>query len=169
MGIKFFMNYNFIIFLIFFNLLYSNQQKNRNLTSEGYGFTSPKYSTNLDGDIMIYVNVMGQVNSPGRHLVSEGIDFATLLSQIGGPKIGVNMSKVKVLRKSSEKTSEIFIINLKKFFKSGDRSDFMTIKPNDTIIFPESIPSFVFSRINNFNTILSLLSIYLTISSGLTG
>jgi hypothetical protein len=112
---------------------------------------------------------MGQVNSPGRHLVSEGIDFATLISQIGGPKNGVNMSKVKVLRKSSEKTSEIFIINLKKFFKSGDRSDFMTIKPNDTIIFPESISGFVFSRINNFNTILSLLSIYLTISSGYTG
>jgi hypothetical protein len=163
------MNYNFIVLLIFSNFLYSNQQKKGNFTSEAHRTTSPKYSTNLDGDIMIYINVLGEVNNPGRHLVSEGIDFATLLSQIGGPKNGANMSKVKVFRNSSEKTSEVFIINLKKFIKYGDRSDFMIIKPNDTIIFPETISGFIFSRINNFNTILSLFSIYVTINSSFSG
>ena len=163
------MNYNFIVLLIFSNFLYSNQQKKGNFNSGAYRTTSPKYSTNLDGDIMIYINVLGEVNSPGRHLVSEGIDFATLLSQIGGPKNGANMSKVKVFRNSSEKTSEVFIINLKKFIKYGDRSDFMIIKPNDTIIFPETISGFIFSRINNFNTILSLFSIYVTLYRGYSG
>lgn len=162
------LHYNFIFLLIFCNLLLSNQKKNSNLNTEAFGISNTKYSTNSDGEIMIYVNVLGEVNSPGRHLVYEGIDFATLLSQIGGQKNGANMSKVRVIRDLNENSSEIFIINLKKFIKYGDKSDFITLNPNDTIIFPESIFGFIFSRVNSLNTILNLFTIYLTLSQNFT-
>ena len=162
------LHYNFIFLLIFCNLLLSNQKKNSNLNTEAFGISNTKYSTNSDGKIMIYVNVLGEINRPGRHLVYEGIDLATLLSQIGGQKNGANMSKVRVIRDLNENSTEMFIINMKKFIKYGDKSDFITLNPNDTIIFPESIFGFIFSRVNSLNTILNLFTIYLTLSQNFT-
>ena len=39
--------------------------------------------------------MFGRSNKPGHHLVYEGIDFATLLSIVGGPIKGANLKKVK--------------------------------------------------------------------------
>ena len=163
MVMSFFNIYKFIFLFMFSEFLFSNQQNITTLDSEVFEVYSPKYSTNIDGEIMIYVNILGKVKSPGRFLVSEGVDFATLLSKIGGPINGANMSKVKIFRHSKENNNEVLIINLKKFIKYGDRSDFVIIKPNDTIIFPESLSGFIFSRLNSLNSILNLLTLYLTV------
>ena len=42
-----------------------------------------RYLSDNSGNIMMNVNIWGQVNSPGSHLVYDGIDFASLLSVVG--------------------------------------------------------------------------------------
>ena len=69
--------------------------------------------------ILMNVNVWGHVNRPGRHMVSEGIDLATLLSVVGGPKNGAKLSKVRVFREEPDKNGkQSYTINLKKFLKT---------------------------------------------------
>ena len=58
-----------------------------------YQLSSKKYFTDSDGTIMMKVNVWGHVNSPGGHMVYDGIDFASLLSIVGGPLNGADLKK----------------------------------------------------------------------------
>ena len=51
-----------------------------------YQISSERYITSNDGRIMINVNVWGHVNNPGSHLVYNGVDLASLISIVGGPK-----------------------------------------------------------------------------------
>ena len=59
--------------------------------SNDYTISSERYQTDSDGNIMMYVNIWGAVPVPGRKLVYDGIDMATLLSMVGGPRQGANM------------------------------------------------------------------------------
>ena len=113
---------------------------------------------------MISVNLWGRVISPGRHIVPENVDLVTILSIVGGPIDGANMSKIKVIR-DLESSSQIFIINLNKFIKSGDKSDLIKIEPNDTIIIPETVYNGIFKRLTSLNTILSLLNLYYALTN----
>ena len=54
--------------------------------------SSEKFFTDESGNIKMVVNVWGHVNSPGLHEVYDGIDLATLLSMVGGPKSGANLN-----------------------------------------------------------------------------
>ena len=42
--------------------------------------------TDDKGNILMYINVWGNVKNPGRHLVYDGVDLATLFSVVGGSK-----------------------------------------------------------------------------------
>ena len=53
--------------------------------------------------------------------------------------------------------------NLKKFLKTGDRSEFMKILPNDTYIIPQTTASIILSNVGTVNTFLTLLNLYLQI------
>ena len=66
--------------------------------NNSYKFSSEKYITDSDGNIRMNVNIWGHVAQPGSHLVFEGIDLATLLSKVGGPNIGANLGKIKLIR-----------------------------------------------------------------------
>ncbi|MCK4296492.1 MAG: hypothetical protein KAX28_07550 [Candidatus Marinimicrobia bacterium] len=57
-------------------------------TGEDEDLVSPqrarqRYITEEDGVARMYVNVWGQVNKPGTHLVYDGMDIVTLLSISG--------------------------------------------------------------------------------------
>ena len=107
------------------------------------------------------VNVWGHVSSPGRHAVFDGIDLATLLSVVGGPRSGARLDKVKLFREvPDENGKQVYIINLKKFLKTGDRNEFMKILPNDTYIIPQTTASIILSNVGTFNTFLTLLNLY---------
>ena len=59
------------------------------------------------------VNVWGHVNNPGLHEVYDGIDLATLLSMVGGPKSGANLNKVKIFRDSPDSEGQmVYELNL---------------------------------------------------------
>jgi len=88
-------------------------------------------------------------------VVKEKVDFAKILALAGGVKDEANLKNVLVARNEPDKNgTQVYVIDLKKYYKHGDRSSFMALKPNDTIIVPEngislrkiaSVFSFVFT------------------------
>ena len=114
----------------------------------------------------MHVNIWGTVKNPGRQLVYEGIDLATLLSIVGGPMQGANMRRVRLYREIPDEDQKlIYIIDLESFINTGDRSEFIKIKPNDTILIPQKLSSYVLNQIGTVNTVFSLLNLYFAIES----
>ena len=129
-----------------------------------YEISSERYVTDELGNIKMRVNVWGHVSSPGSHLVHDGIDLASLLSLVGGPKSGANFKKVTLYReKPDDERNLVYIIDFDKFIQTGSRSNFIKIHPNDTIIIPEKLSNLIFKQIGTVNTIFSLVMIYLQI------
>jgi hypothetical protein len=115
-------------------------------TGSGYNpLGGPPYPMNPDsyfaddyGNILMYVNIIGNVGKTGQMIVRENADFGTILTTCGGVYGNVNLKKVLVVRsRPDESGQQVYIVNLKPFIKKGDRSSFIAIKPNDTIIFPQ--------------------------------
>ncbi|NQT98207.1 MAG: hypothetical protein HQ562_10740 [Candidatus Marinimicrobia bacterium] len=57
----------------------------------------------------------------------------------------------------------IYHINMDNFLKTGDRSDFIKILPNDTVIIQQKPLSYVLSNVGLINTFMSMLNLYLSI------
>ena len=128
--------------------------------------TGARYVSGQDGVIRMYVNVWGHVGTPGRILVDEGIDLATLLSLSGGPKKGANMKNVRIYHEYPDKNGNIvYILDLTEFLKTGDRSNFISIQPNDTFIFRQTTFSYLLQEIGTINTLMSLINIYLNLNN----
>ena len=128
--------------------------------------TGARYVSSGDGVLRMYVNIWGHVSNPGRVLVDDGIDLATLLSLTGGPNKGANMKNVRVYHEYPDKNGNIVnIINFTEFLKTGDRSNFITIQPNDTFIIQQTVLSYIITEIGTINTLMNLVNIYLNVSS----
>jgi SLBB domain len=69
-------------------------------TSTNYYFARPN-------DITIIVNVMGNVQKPGRYEIASSIDLLDLISLAGGPTADGSLGDVKIIRilKDGEKTA----------------------------------------------------------------
>ena len=107
------------------------------LPGPNYPVDKGAYFTDDFGNILMMVNVLGQVNRPGQTVVRENVDFAELLSLVGDTRDNADLKKVIVTRQTPDsKVPQVFKVNLKKFYKEGDTSSFIALKPNDTIIFP---------------------------------
>jgi len=131
--------------------------------------TGERYITSKDGIIRMYINVWGHVENPGRILIKEGTDIATLLALTGGPKKGANMRKVRVYHEfKNQDGSHMELINFKQFIDTGDRSDFISIQPNDTFIIKQTNWSYFIQEIATINTLMSLVSVYLNFNYILT-
>tara|TARA_A100001011_G_scaffold295638_2_gene308005 strand:+ start:386 stop:742 length:357 start_codon:yes stop_codon:yes gene_type:complete len=110
------------------------------------------------------VNVWGQVVTPGVHLIYDGTDFASLISIVGGPKEGANFKKLRLYRESPDKEGQVvYNINFQDFILTGDRSNFIKIKPNDTIIVPQKFTFLLLKQVGTVNTLFSAIMIYLQI------
>ena len=154
-----------LIILIPFIFCYSFSQsepENINLRSS----TGARYVSGEDGIIRMYVNIWGHVPSPGRILVDDGIDLATLLSLTGGPSKGANMKNVRVYHEYPDKNGNVVsVIDFTEFLETGDRSNFISIQPNDTFIIKQTAWSYMLQEIGTVNTLMSFLNIYLNISN----
>jgi hypothetical protein len=152
--------------LLIFGLLFAQSNIAEEPKFSDFQISSERYLTDEKGNIMMYVNIWGHVESPGHHLVYEGIDLATLMSVVGGPKSGANMKKVRVYREIPEEDGTlIYHLDFEKFVSSGDRSEFIRIKPNDTIIIPEKFFNYFLTRVGSFNTLLSLFNLYFQLTN----
>jgi len=152
--------------LLMFGLLFAQSNIAEEPTFSDFQISSERYLTDEKGNIMMYVNIWGHVGSPGHHLVYEGIDLATLMSVVGGPKSGANMKKVRVYREIPEDDGTlVYHLDFEKFVSSGDRSEFIRIKPNDTIIIPEKMSNYILTQVGTVNTFLSLFNLYFQLTN----
>jgi hypothetical protein len=152
--------------LLMFGLLFAQSNIAEEPTFSDFQISSERYLTDEKGNIMMYVNIWGHVGSPGHHLVYEGIDLATIMSVVGGPKSGANMKKVRVYREIPEEDGTlVYHQDFEKFVSSGDRSEFIRIKPNDTIIIPEKISNYILTQVGTVNTFLSLFNLYFQLTN----
>ena len=53
-------------------------------------------------------------------------------------------------------------IDLNQFFETGYRQNFVEIKPNDTLIFPQTSVSYIMTNIGTLNTLMSMVNLYFT-------
>ena len=128
--------------------------------------TGARYVSGDDGIIRMYVNIWGHVGNPGRILVDEGIDMATLLSLTGGPNKGANMKNVRIYHEYPDKNGNIVhILDLTEFLKTGDRSNFVSIQPNDTFIIKQTTWSYFIEEIGTVNTLMNLINLYLNLTN----
>ena len=154
----------FVSLLVITPLLAQFQGEESTLSQPQYNVSSERFFTDRSGTILMNINVWGHVNAPGRHMVFDGVDLATLLSVVGGPKSGANLKNVRLFRETEDDNGKTFYtINLEKFLKTGDRSEFVKVMPNDTYIIPQTTSSYIMSQIGTLNTVLSILNIYLQI------
>ncbi len=108
------------------------------LAGPSYPVMQDSYFTDDYGNILMTVNVLGEVNRPGQLIVRESADFAGIIALSGGTKNSANLSRVVVARRLPDSNGkQAYIINLKNYFRQGDQSMFIALKPNDTIIIPE--------------------------------
>ena len=128
--------------------------------------TGARYVSGEDGVLRMYVNIWGDVSNPGRILVDDGIDLATLLSLIGGPNKGANMKNVRVYHEYPDKNGNIVnIIDFTEFLKTGDRSNFINIQPNDTFIIQQTVLSYIIEEVGTVNTLMNFINLYLNLSN----
>jgi len=149
-----------------FGILLSNE----NVENSNASFnTGDRYLSGSDGVIRMYVNIWGHVSSPGRILVNEGIDLATLLSLSGGPNKGANLKKVRVYHEYPNSDGNILdIIDLTEFIKTGNRSNFIDIQPNDTFIIKQTAWSYIIQEIATINTLMGVINLYLNLTNIIT-
>jgi hypothetical protein len=124
----------------------SNSAKTLGITQGSMGMIAgPTYPINQDsyftddyGNILMFVNVLGMVQRSGQFIVRENADFSTILALTGGIIEGANLRNVLLIRyKPDDNGRSTYLVDLKAFYKKGDRSSFIVLKPNDTIIFPD--------------------------------
>ena len=156
-----------VIILLFSGILAQGQDNSQTTHPfADYQISSERYLTNVKGSIMMNVNIWGNVGSPGSHIVYDGIDFASLLSIVGGPMKGANLKQVRVYREIPDADGTlVYHIDLSEFINTGKRSKFIKIKPNDTIIVPQKFSSYILKQAGTINTIFSLISIYLQLQN----
>ena len=127
--------------------------------------SSERYLTDEKGNVTMFLNVWGHVPTPGHIQVYEGIDLVSLLSLVGGPINGADLKNIKIIREIAENEQVVHNINFDNFIKKGDRSGFVKIKPNDTVIIPQTKFNYVIEQIGSLNTLLSLFNMYFIITN----
>tara|TARA_B100000073_G_C23714951_1_gene565607 strand:- start:453 stop:953 length:501 start_codon:yes stop_codon:yes gene_type:complete len=160
------MKYFFGLLIITLSISNAQTQSQENQTASfaDYQLSSQKYISDDGGQILMKVNVWGEVKSPGSHLVYDGIDFASLLSLVGGPMKTANLKKVRLYREQKDIEGQYtYTINLQDFIDSGDRSNFVKIYPNDTIIVQSKFFNQFIDQINSMNLLLSVFTLTLQV------
>ena len=108
------------------------------LSGPAYPVMLDSYFTDDYGNILMTINVLGEVNKPGQIVVRENSDFPSIIALAGGVKNSANLTKVVVARKEPDSNgSQAYRLNLEEYYERGTRGGFIALKPNDTIIIPE--------------------------------
>ena len=154
-------------FSFFFLICVLNAQSfsKNSLSIKEYQMSSEKYISGPDGKVYMNVNFWGTTNA-GKIQVQEGIDFASLMSLVGGPSQFSNLKKIRLYRETPDENGKmVYIIDLTSFLKSGDRSNFPKIKPNDTIVIKKTLIGILIFKNFMIKTSLARLFTILSIIS----
>ena len=104
---------------------------------------------------------MGTGGNSGIVQVQEGIDFASLMSSIGGPTQFSNLKKIRLYRETPDENGQmVYIIDLTSFLNNGDRSNFPKIKPNDTIVIKKTLTGVLLEDLSTFQTFIAAITLF---------
>lgn len=131
------------IYLLFFSglsdTLAQNSQDSSNVSSKtlsGY-YLSQDLNKSLEGQMLMKVNVWGEVTRPGTYEVPDQTDLVSLISTAGGPTESAKLRDVKLVRNHYQK-KEIIKINLKKYMEDRNYNNIPKVFPGDTVVIPKS-------------------------------
>ena len=131
-----------------------------------YQMSSEKYISGPDGKVYMNINFWGTGGNSGIVQVQEGIDFASLMSLVGGPTQFSNLKKIRLYRETPDDNGQmVYFVDLTSFLKSGDRSNFPKIKPNDTVVIKKTLTGVLIEDIATFQTILAAITLFLQLST----
>jgi len=106
--------------------------------SSAYAYQTGNYFTDSSGNILMNVNVWGNVMHPGQVAIPAGADISTLISLAGGPSEDANVKKIRVNRSRPDENGAMsYLVNLDSYVKAGDRTPLLVLQPNDTVIIPK--------------------------------
>ena len=155
-----------IYYLIFIAFSLNAQTLSLNQSIEDYQLSSEQYISGDDGKVYMNVSFWGAAGNTGTIRVYEGIDFASLISAVGGPTQYANLKKIKLYRQKPDQNGQlIYFIDLTKFLDSGDRSNFPKIKPNDTIVINKTITGILVEDISTIQTLIGALTLFITLTN----
>lgn len=83
------------------------------------------------GELQIKVSVWGEIMASGLYSIPDGTDLATFLSLAGGTSESANLSQIKVIH--SFPTPSVTIVDMRDFFKTGNRESIPVMKPGDMV------------------------------------
>ena len=153
---------NFLSFFFFICILNAQTFAEKSLSIKEYQMSSEKYISGPDGKVYMNINFWSTGENSGTVQVQEGIDFASLMSSIGGPAQFSNLKKIRLYRETPDENGQmVHIIDLTAFLKSGDRSNFPKIKPNDTIVIEKTLIGVIVEDISTFQTIIASITFFL--------
>ena len=122
------------------------------------------YTSDIAGNLYMNINIWGSENSSGRLQVSEGVDMVDILSIIGGPTEDNNYKKIKIIRENlDENNNRIIFVDMSEFFKKGDKSNLPKVLPNDTIIIKKKLGYYIFDKLGELSTTITILTIILNL------
>ena len=151
-----------LIYLVFFCFLHSQDSGKKERFIKDYQLSSEQYITNVDGKVYMKINYWGASGQSAILQVEEGIDFASLISLVGLESEFVNLKKIRLYRETPDENGQlVYLINLNPFLKTGDRSNFPQIKPNDTIVVRKKITGILLDEISSFQAILTALTFFI--------
>ena len=152
------------IFLICF--LKAQSSDKTSFPVKEYQMSSEKYISDPDGKVYMNINFWGTGGNSGIVQVQEGIDFASLMSLVGGPTQFSNLKKIRLYRETPDDNGQmVYFVDLTSFLKSGDRSNFPKIKPNDTVVIKKTLTGVLIEDIATFQTILAAITLFLQLST----
>ncbi len=153
--------------LLFFSFIFFTYSLNAqsfddiSLSIKEYQVSSEKYISGPDGKVFMKVNFWGAGGNAGTVQVQEGIDFASLMSKVGGPTQFANLKKIRLYRETPDENGQmVYFVDLTSFLNNGDRSNFPKIKPNDTIIIKKTLTGILLEDLSTFQTFFSLITLF---------
>ena len=142
------------------------QTSSEKRTIKDYQLSSEQYISGVDGKVYMNVSFWGAGGNSGTIQVQEGIDFASLMSAVGGPNQYANLKKIRLYREKPDQNGQlIYYIDLTEFLDTGDRSNFPKIKPNDTIVIKKTLAGILIEDISTIQTLLTSLTLFITLGN----
>ncbi|MHB8637134.1 MAG: polysaccharide biosynthesis/export family protein [Fimbriimonadaceae bacterium] len=92
----------------------------------------PGDSINVQSDVTVRINVVGEVRTPGMHEIIEGQGAVEALSAGGGETQASALSRAKIVRHGTEIPVDLYAAVI-----DGDTSKNIVLQDNDTLVIPQ--------------------------------
>lgn len=153
-----------LVGLLLFTVFLSAQDASSGMQMGFSGSSAYLYSGTLTEteQLKIKTYIWGQVRKPGLYIVPDNTDLLTLISLAGGPTEDAKLSKVRIVRPTTD-GKKVIIIDVKHYMENGDKALIPQLEPGDTIIISGTV-YYAFRKAAQF---LSNLAIVISVYSAL--